>query len=105
ANVSAQALIVTSAGDQTTVEGAGNAIPLGSFSDTTAGASSWTVDVSWGDGTPDTVFTTTSQGNLPNTPHTYGEEGTYTVTVTVTNNLNTTSSPNFNVTVSDQAVV
>ena len=56
-----------------------------------------------GDGSADTSVTT-SQGSLGTKPHTYAEEGSYTVTVTVTDNTNLSGSASFQVTVSDPAV-
>src|SRR5207245_335983 len=65
----------------------------------------WTVTVAWGDGTPNTTFGTTAAGSLGTQPHTYAEEGTYTVTVTVTNNSTSGSgSGMFQVSVADQNV-
>src|SRR5439155_11737950 len=104
-NVSTQVVVVTSAGEQMATEWSSTSVPLGSFSDAAANANSWQVDVNWGDNTAHTTFTVNSQGALPNTPHTYGEEGSYTVTVTVTDNANASGSVTFQVTVSDPAVV
>jgi VCBS repeat-containing protein len=66
---------------------------LGSFADSGTG-SPWQVTVDyWGDGTTDTVFTTTSSGPHPQKPHTYASTDAdpstpaadpYTVTITVT---------------------
>src|SRR6266849_8314820 len=81
-------VMVTSPGNQTANEGALASFNLGSFSDSNMGASSWTVDVNWGDGTAETLPPVTSQGSLGSRPHTYGEEGNFTVTVTVTDNVN-----------------
>src|SRR5207248_2793115 len=65
---------------------------------------SWNVNVSWGDGTPNTQFTVTSQGSLGNRIHTYAEEGNYTVTVTVTDGGGDFSTASFPIAVSDAAV-
>src|SRR5439155_5819402 len=73
-------------------------INLGSFSDPNAGASSWTVTVSWGDNTTSS-FTTNSRGALPSQTHTYAQAGIDTVTVTVTDNLNQSGSASFQLTV------
>src|SRR5262249_38247092 len=70
------------------VEGASQTYNLGSFSDSSLGV--WLVDVKWGDGTTDTTFLATP-GSLGTRPHTFGEEGNYTVTVTVTNLLSSSS--------------
>ncbi|HLJ93837.1 MAG TPA: hypothetical protein VKU02_11680 [Gemmataceae bacterium] len=87
------------------VEGALTSFNLGSFSDPTTNATSWTVDVDWKDNTAHTSFTITAQGALDPKPHTYYEEGSYLAAVTITNNLNTFGSATFLVTVSDPAVV
>ncbi|HLJ95789.1 MAG TPA: hypothetical protein VKU02_21615, partial [Gemmataceae bacterium] len=104
ATVTAAPLVVTTPGDQVSTEGTATSFSLGSFSDTTANATSWRVDVNWGDNTAHTVYTVPSQGTLGNQPHNYGEEGTYVVTVTVTDNLNQMGAATFNVTVADPAV-
>jgi hypothetical protein len=94
--------VVTAPSDQTAVEGASKAFNLGSFVD--ADGSPWTVKVNWGDGKPDTVFTTSSSGPLGTRTHTYAEEGAKVVTVTVTDNTTLSDSKTFNVSVSDPAV-
>src|SRR5579871_4846022 len=96
---------ITSAGNQTAVEGIASSLNLGSFTDSNSSATSWTVDVNWGDNTPHATFTTTGQGTLGSQAHIYGEEGTYTVTATVTNNLGVSGTATFQVNVSDPAVV
>jgi hypothetical protein len=62
-------------------------IPLtiqpGSFADPGIYDYPWTVDVSWGDGSSDTIFTMQTQGAIPAQMHTYALTGTDTVTVTV----------------------
>ena len=89
--------------NQSSVEGASESFNLGSFIDPSG--SSWTVDVNWGDGTPDTTFSA-SPGPLGTQSHTYGEEGNYTPMVTVTDtNNNLSGSASFQVAVSDPAVV
>ncbi len=67
---------------QTSVEGASQLFSLGSFADPSGGP--WTVDVSWGDGTPDTVFAAAAPGTITPQSHTYTEEGPYAGTITVT---------------------
>src|SRR5262249_21197992 len=95
---------VTPPADQTAVEGASQSFSLGSFTDPDGGP--WTVDVSWGDNTPDTVVNATSPGSIVSQMHNYIEEGTYTATITVTDTLDGQSgSGTFTVTVSDPAVV
>jgi Ca2+-binding RTX toxin-like protein len=94
--------VVTAPGDQTAVEGASQVLSLGSFID--ADGSPWTVKVAWGDGTTDT-FTTAAAGSLGTRTHTYAEEGSNVVTVTVTDSTTLSDSKTFNVAVSDPGVV
>jgi CSLREA domain-containing protein len=74
---------------------------LGSFSDSASGVSTWTVDVNWGDGRSDNMFTVTSQGSLGTLTHAFSEEGVFTVKVTVTDNSNNSQLATFDVNVSD----
>src|SRR5437660_1254121 len=76
-------------GDQAAVEGAAGSFALGSFNDTNGNATFWRVDVNWGDGTAHSLFTVNNQGDLGTRAHTFGEERTSPVTVTVTDSLNT----------------
>src|SRR5437660_3437467 len=69
-----------------TVEGTNKFFDLGQFSDQNTGP--WNVDVNWGDGTPHTTFIDTAAGSTGIQGHLFGEDGTYTVTVTVTDSLN-----------------
>ena len=95
---------VTPPADQTAVEGASKSFALGSFTDPDGGP--WSVDINWGDGTSDTTFTMTAPGTIPSQSHTFGEEGTKTVTIKVTDNLEGQSdSKTFKVAVSDPAVL
>jgi len=95
--------VVTAASDQNAVEGTSKNISLGSFSDPSNGP--WTVTVTWGDGSTPTNFNPNAQGTLGTQPHTYGEEGTYTVTVAVQDTGdNMSGSAMFHVTVSDPNV-
>jgi hypothetical protein len=57
---------------------------LGSFTYSGSAANVWLVDVSWGDGTSDTIFSTTRQGSLGTQKHTYANSGPYTITVAIT---------------------
>src|SRR5439155_21098348 len=85
-------VFVTSPSNQSYALSLHDALPIWSFSDSNGNATSWFVDVNWGDGTPDTTFTTNSRGSLGNAFHTFGEEGTFTVRVTVTDNLDRKST-------------
>jgi hypothetical protein len=97
------ALSLAGPGNQTAVEGGSNSFNLGSF--TAVDAAPYRIDVNWGDSTPDTVFTTASAGTISAQNHTYGEEGSYTATITVMNSAGQTASTTFGVAVSDPAVV
>lgn len=89
--------------NQTATEASSQSFNLGSFSDPDGGP--WTVDVNWGDGTPDANFSVTSPGSLGANNHTYQEDGPYTVTIAVTDALDGQSASNtFAVNVSDPAV-
>jgi hypothetical protein len=79
-------LLLTFPGSQNGTEGS-TSFNLGSFTDAGSTVGPWNVDVNWGDQTGDTTFTVTSPGSLGTQAHTYGEEGTSTVTVTVTDPL------------------
>ena len=86
--------------NQAGVEGMSKSFNLGSFSDPGSLDSPWTVDVDWGDGTADTVFTTSTIGSLMQS-HAYAEEGADTVTVKVTDKDNGSGSATFQTTVAD----
>src|SRR5207248_11609197 len=70
-------------GDQGASEGTPQPFDLGSFSDPGADGP-WAVDVHWGDGSPDSTFNAGSPGTLGRLDHTFADNGTYAVTVTVT---------------------
>jgi hypothetical protein len=101
-NVSAS---LFAANTQSAVEGSPQSFNLGSFSDTVAGGP-YMVDVNWGDGTSDTTFTVAAAGSLGTQTHSFGEEKTYAVTITVTSTTTAGDSngESFPVTVSDPAV-
>jgi PKD repeat protein len=73
---------VTAPADQTASEGTGSSFSLGSFLDP-GDDDPWEVTVDWGDGTADTVFTEPNDGPIAAKPHTYADNGNFTVTVTV----------------------
>jgi len=93
---------------QAAVEGAQQTFQMGSF--TSAGTSA-TVSllINWGDGSTDTTISPISKPaagslSLPSANHTYAEQGTYTVTETVTLN-GVSKSGTFTVNVSDPSVI
>ncbi len=74
---------VTAAADQTADEGTAASFDLGSFTDP-GDDDPWTVIVAWGDGNTDTFADSeTTDGDIIDRSHTYADDGTYTVTVTV----------------------
>src|SRR5439155_911061 len=93
---------VAAPSDQNANEGASTSFSLGSFSDPGAD-SPWSVDVNWGDGSPHTSFTEATTGSLGTKPHTYADNGVYTVTVTVTDKDGGSDSKTFKVTVANAA--
>ncbi|HLJ94915.1 MAG TPA: Ig-like domain repeat protein, partial [Gemmataceae bacterium] len=103
-NVQPAALVVQPPANQTASEGTADSVSLGSFSDTT-GPGPWTATVTWGDGTSTTLPAPSGPGSLGNYSHIYTEEGTYTVTVSVTNTGNNASaSSGFTVNVLEMAL-
>jgi hypothetical protein len=76
---------VTAPADQSSNEGQNKSFTLGSFTDPgTEGTNGWTVDVNWGDGSTHASFPVSSTGAIPATSHAYDDNGSYTVTVKVT---------------------
>jgi hypothetical protein len=67
---------------QAAVEGTPAAFALGQFDDQGADAQ-WQVVIDWGDGSPAQSFTAAQAGDLGALTHTYAQDGTYTVRVTV----------------------
>jgi len=95
--------VLTGPANQTADEGTAKSFSLGSFTDPGAD-SPWSVVVTWGDSTPNTTFNATSTGTLASQSHTYADNGTYTVTVKVTDKDGADSNvASFQVTVSNVA--
>ena len=101
--VSNVAPTVTAAANQSGDEGTEKNFDLGSFSDPGAEAS-WSVDVNWGDGSTHTTFTKSSTGSLGSRPHTYADNGSYTVTVKVSDDADQ-GSASFTVAVGNVAPI
>ena len=95
---------VTAAADQTASEGTSTLLALGSFTDPGDDAP-WRVTVDWGDGSTDTVFDEAAPGAIAAQSHTYADDGSYTVTVTVAEETGTGESDEatFQVTVANVA--
>src|SRR5208337_857082 len=89
----------TAPGSQNGTQGVSESFTLGSFSDQATPATSWRVDVNWGDGSTGTTLTPTSQGSLGNAGHTYNTAGPETVTVTVSDSYGDVAQYSFPVAV------
>src|SRR5205807_3989628 len=92
---------VTAPADQSSNEGASKSFDLGSFTDPGAD-NPWTVDVSWGDGHSDS-FSMSAPGTIPAHSHTYDDNGSYTVSVKVTDKDGGFDSKTFKVDVANVA--
>ncbi len=90
--------VVTAPPNQSAGQGIAASISLGSFSETSV-SGPWNVDVNWGDGTANTVFSVSAQGSLGTQTHTYASAGTDSVTITVTDPSENSGSATFNVSV------
>ena len=76
--------VVTAPADQTADEGTATSVDLGTFTDP-GDDDPWTVSVDWGDGSALQVFADSelTDGDVIDRSHTYADDGTYSVTVTV----------------------
>ncbi len=94
---------VTAPANQSSDEGENKSFSLGSFSDPGTADNPWTVSVNWGDLTPRSLHGRRAGRDLPH--HTYDDNGTYTVTYTVTDKDGGVSTPasTFQVTVNNVA--
>src|SRR5205085_2681059 len=92
---------VTAAANQSSGEGSSHSFDLGSFTDPGAD-NPWTVDVNWGDGHSDS-FTMAAPGTIPTHAHAYDDNGSYTVTVKVTDKDGGSDSKQFSVSVANVA--
>jgi hypothetical protein len=89
---------------QTASRGVSTPFSLGNFGDGPYDGP-WGVDVNWGDGSPDTTWSQSATGALPNQPHVYAAYGTYGIKVTVTDRYGAANAVSFPVTVANHAPV
>jgi hypothetical protein len=93
----------TAPSNQSANQGVAASFSLGSFSDVNSAAGPWSVDVNWSDSSPDTTFTSASQGTLPAQSHTFQNPGTAVVTVTVTDANHDTAQATFQIVIAGSA--
>jgi uncharacterized repeat protein (TIGR02543 family) len=93
---------VTAPANQTADEGTPKSFTLGSFTDPGTD-NPWAVDVDWGDGSAHTTFNLAAIGAITGQSHTYADNGTYTVTVRVTDKDGASDARTFNVVVANVA--
>lgn len=93
---------ITAPAGQNALEAASSSFNLGSFSDQAADGP-WNVDVDWGDGTSHSTVTLSAPSALGSLPHTYADNGSYSVTVKVTDQAGNSGSRSFPVTVANVA--
>src|SRR5205823_4738388 len=92
---------VTAPASQSSNEGASTSFSLGSFADPGVNDGPWAVDVNWGDGSAHGTFTTSTQGSLGSLSHSYANNGSYTVTVSVQDKDSATGTASFAVSVAN----
>src|SRR5204862_2030873 len=95
---------VTAPSDQSTSEGTAATTSLGSFKDPGGNLdASYAIMVAWGDGSSPSIGSASTPGSLGSATHTFDDNGTYHVTVTVTDKDSASGSARFDVTVSNVA--
>jgi hypothetical protein len=89
--------VVTAPPNQAGVSGVSTAFNLGSFTESKP-RGPWRVIVSWGDGSPNTVFFVANTGQLGTKFHKYANQGTLMPKVTITDFTSQSGSKSFTVT-------
>ena len=92
--------VIPSPNQQFSTEGYSLPVNLGMFTDVAADGP-WAVDINWGDGSSHTSFSTNTAGSLDNKLHTYLDNGTYTVTIKITDKDGAVGSNTFNIQVAN----
>jgi hypothetical protein len=101
------ALHATAAADPTAIEGAAFTAPLAAFSDDDANGttSDYTATVAWGDGsTSSGAISATTGGFAVGGTHTYAEEGSFPVTVSIRDSGGSSTTASLHVAVADAAL-
>ncbi len=91
--------------NQAATEGTSQAFDLGSFTDAGTQDQPWEVEVDWGDGTAAQAFDASTQGAIDLTSHTYAQDGSYSVSVSVTDKDGMSDSGTFTISVANVAPV
>ena len=78
-------------------------LDLGSFSDPTPDAGPYIVQVNWGDGSDVESFPQPGKGNIPCQPHVYDDNGSYLVSIRVTNKYGVFGTTSFPIKVKNKA--
>src|SRR3989441_348747 len=94
---------VTAPVNQSANEGASTSFSLGSFSDPGLNDKPWIVDIDWGDATAHGGASLMTQGTIPAQSHAFADNGSYTVTVKVTDKDRGYASSSFTVAVANVA--
>ncbi|MBP7474929.1 MAG: hypothetical protein KA810_06680, partial [Pyrinomonadaceae bacterium] len=97
----ATAPVYTPPANQSSNEGTSTAFALGSFVDPDGGP--WTATINWGDASANTVLNPAVAGTLGSSNHTYAQDGTYTVSITVADSGALSDTESFTITVANVA--
>jgi len=92
-------LLVAPPSNQLSKVGQSKSFDLGSFASGPTAIAPFSIDVNWGDGSADTKFNQSAAGPITTQNHSYATTGNDTVTVTVTDSSNHSSSATLGVTV------
>ena len=88
---------------QSTAEGATFAANLGTFSDSLGNDSPWSISINWGDGSAATNFSANTTGTIPSKSHVFADNGSYSMTESITSASGASSAKTTQVTVANVA--